>query len=607
MGIAVGDVRPADVALLDSAERSRLVLALKAILELSPHPDERPPGGAPPTRPAAAWHLLSAAQRADPDAVEAVFHDPAVAAWAFQLLRQLAHGVVAPADASPYAAATLLGSLAAAAAIRVGARCSLRLPVRGGRLWLPSLGLTASVGRGDRALIGVECGPDGTVVYGDSGSLRMPHDLTAPSEGWSPLPALGVTRPNGTPAVVLDHLSPYRDFRAAHDPLDLTSDEVREWRAVLHDAYEMLRTSDPTAHRAVTGTVRSVVPLENAGPLRVISASVPDAYGAIMTSFSRDVPSLAATLVHEARHQLLTALGDLTPLFVPLREGPEPVYFAPWRNDPRPLRGLLYGAHAFAGVTSFWRQRRAADGPRADFEFALFRWQLRTALAALHNATGLTPAGGRVVAALAASAAPWWTEPVRGLPAHLADLCRRDTLATWRAGNLTVDDTDLDPLVRRWRAGLAPPDPLPAARLTATPGSAVRRGARTALARMRLADPGAFARARAALAAGAESPPETTGATLADVALLSGDPEQALGLYRRTAPDAPACVGLGLALGPHGTLLVERPELVLALHTALARRGGPPPGVEELATWLDARRPRPVVRHPAGRCRNWPA
>ncbi|WP_340375025.1 HEXXH motif-containing putative peptide modification protein [Streptomyces sp. SS7] len=460
MGIAVGDVRAADVALLDSAERSRLVLALRAILELSPHPEERRPGGAPPTRPAAAWNLLSAAQRADPAAVEAVFHDPAVAAWAFQLVRQLAHGVVPPAGASPYAAATLLGSVAAAAAIRAGTRCSLRVPVRGGRLWLPSLGLTAAVGRGEWALVGIECGPSGTVVYGDSGSLRMPHDLAAPSEGWSPLPALGVAGPRGTPAV-LDHLSPHRDFRAVHDPLDLSRAEVRDWRAVLHATYEMLRTTDPAAYRAVTGAVRSVVPLEDAGGQRVISASVPDAYGAVMTSFSRDIPAMAATFVHEARHQLLTALGDLTPLFVPLREGPEPVYFAPWRNDPRPLRGLLYGAHAFAGVTAFWLRRRAADGPRAEFEFALHRWQVRTALAALGGATGLTAAGGRVVAALAESAAPWWTEAVPALPARLVELCCRDASALWRARNLTVADADVDRLAWLWRVGMPPARPAP--------------------------------------------------------------------------------------------------------------------------------------------------
>ncbi|MEU1517116.1 HEXXH motif-containing putative peptide modification protein [Streptomyces sp. NPDC005811] len=605
VGIAVGDVRAADVALLDSAERSRLVLALRAILELSPHPEERWPGGAPPTRPAAAWNLLSAAQRADPGAVEAVFHDPAVAAWAFQLVRQLAHGVVPPDGASPYSAATLLGSVAAAAAIRAGTRCSLRVPVRGGRLWLPSLGLTAAVGRGDWALVGIECGPSGTVVYGDSGSLRMPHDLSAPSEGWSPLPALGVAGPHGTPAV-LDHLSPHRDFRAVHDPLDLSQDEVRDWRSVLHDTYEMLRTTDPAAYRAVTGAVRSVVPLEDAGGPRVISASVPDAYGAVMTSLSRDIPSMAATFVHEAWHQLLTALGDLTPLFVPLREGPEPVYFAPWRNDPRPLRGLLYGAHAFAGVTVFWLRRRAADGPRADFEFALQRWQVRTALAALGNATGLTAAGGRVVAALAESAAAWWTEPVHGLPAQLAELCCQDASAMWRARNLTVADADVDRLAWLWRVGLAPPVPLPAARLTTAPMTAVSGGARTGMARLRLADPDAFARVRAELAAGAENPLGMTGATAADAALVSGDQEEALSLYRRAAPVADTCVGIGLALGPRGNPLVERPELVLALHTALSRRGEPLPGVEELAGWLGSRRSRPEVRRPAGRCRSWP-
>jgi hypothetical protein len=43
---------------------------------------------------------------------------------------------------------------------------------------------------------------------------------------------------------------------------------------------------------------------------------------------------------------------------------------------------------------------------------------------------------------------------------------------------------------------------------------------------------------------------------------------------------------MGLAGDSRTSLLVKRPELVLALHAALLRRGVRPPGPEELAEWL---------------------
>jgi hypothetical protein len=422
------------------------------------------------------------------------------------------------------------------------------------------------------------------VVFGDSGSVRLPEDLTRPAEGWSPLPRISAPGA-GSDGPVLDHLSPYRDFRSLRDPDDLTPEAVRRWQLLTRAAYELLARTDPAAHRLVAGTVRSLVPLQGAGSLRIASASVPDAYGAVTCSLSADVPAFAATLVHEARHQLLTAVGDLTPLFVPARDVPEPTYFAPWRDDPRPLRGLLYGAHAFAGVTSFWWQRRAPDGERADFEFALHRWQVRTALAALRNATGLTEAGGHIVAALVSASRAWPADPVDGSAARLAELCCHDARAGWRAAHLVVDEHDADELARRLLAGEPGPGVLPAARHVVS-RPAPRGGARTWLARLWFADRGLFDQLRSDLAAGAVSPLGITGATAADAALVAGETRAALDGYRGARPEAAAWIGIGLTGRERCALLVDRPELVLALHEAVTRHGAEPARPEELAEWL---------------------
>lgn len=604
---AAGDLGETDLALLKSAQRSRLLLALTAVLDADVPTGQRWPG-VPPTRPGTAWALLAAVQRADPQAVEAVLCDPAVGAWVFRLLRRLVDGAVAvPPDAPLWAGATLLGSLAAAAAIRSGTRCSLRVPAHRGQLWLPSLGLAGTVGRGEWAVVGVECGPSGAVVFGDGGSVQMPRDLSAPAEGWSPLPRLDVAGADGTAAAVLDHLSPYRDFRSLRAPAELSPPEVRRWQCLVARTGELLREDHPAAYRTVADTLRSLVPVDSPSTLRVVSASVPDAHGAVTMSLPLDPQACAATLVHETWHQLLTAVGNLTPLFVPVRDGPEPVYFAPWRDDPRPLRGLLYGAHAFAGLTSFWRHRRTMDGERADFEFALHRWQLRTALAALRNATGLTEAGGHVVATLAGLSRDSWTEPVHGPPRHVAGLCCADLWASWRAAHLAVDGEEADMLADRLLTGRSPTDPLPAARL-ASSRPIPRGGNRMWLARLMFTDRKSFERARSDLDAGAEGLPGIPGATAADALLVSGDARGAMDLYRAAAPGAAAWIGIGLAGEWPATPLVERPELVLALYTALVRRGVRPPGPEALAEWLgpvDVGRTETVTRS-ADRCRSWP-
>lgn len=604
--VATGEVGPADVGLFDAVRRSRLLLALvgNSTRQEIAGRGERTSPHARPTSPAQAWALLCRVQRARPDAVDAVLRDPMVGVWALQLLRRLGRGAVAaPADPPLWADRAMLASLAASAAIRAGVRCVVKVPAREGRLWLPTLGLTAKMARGDWAVVGVETGPHGTVVFGDSGSVRLPDDLAAAADGWDPLPLAEVPDElEGKRAtVVLDHLSPYRDYRGLTDPVDFPPPLRKRWQRDLAEACELLRVHSPAAHRLVLGTVRSLVPVSAPDPSRPVSVSTPDAPGVVTMSLPNDVPAVAATLVHEASHQLMACVAHLVPLLRSVRDGPEPLFFAPWREDPRPLRGLLYGAQAFAAVTSFWQAYRPAGGMRADFEFAYHRWQLRTALAALHALGGLSPVGAHMVRELARRNTGWWTEPVTGEPARLAELCCRDLTAGWRGAHLGVARGDADALASCWLARRPAPARLPSGRLgvaAALPAAAPSRAAgRLWLARLRCTDPVAFADLYAGLARGNVPADGTTpaGLTAADCALVAGDEAEARSGYRAAAADAgvhaprtDTWTGLGLvAAGPSG-ILATRPELVRALYAALLRRTARPPGPEELARWLDA-------------------
>jgi len=596
--VATGDVSTHDLALLRSAQRSRLLLAVLALLAAPRQAlGGGPPGAEAPTRPSTSWKLLADTQRAAPWAVDAVLTDPTVGTWAFQLLRRLDHGAsAAPRDAPRWAGAALLGALAGAAALRAGTRATLRVPTRNGQLWLPSLGITGSVSRGAWPVVTMECGPRGATVYGDSGSIRLPTDLAQAADGWFPLPRLTRGGPAGTTPVTLDHLSPYRDFRTVGGPAQLSRQELRRWQSLVEESDALLRRDHPAARRLVNGAIHTIVPVDGPSELLAVSATAPDAYGAVTLSLPGDAQAMAATLIHEARHQILSALAELTPLSVPVPEGPQPVYFAPWRRDPRPLRGLLYGAHAFAGVMSYWHARRARDKERAEFEFALNRWQVRTALVALGSAPGLTRAGELILAGMRREFADVADEPVDGPAARLADLCRLDLRAAWRATHLTVDADEAAVLAGHWRAGHAPPTVLPAARLRTPRGGAPRASgpgaARMWLARLWLTDPGTFEDVQAQLAAGASHPLGIRDGTVADALLVSGETDAALAEYRRQPPSLAAWIGTALAsTEPAASTFLERPELILALQAALTDLDVTTAGPDELAAWLNSRDP----------------
>lgn len=38
-------------------------------------------------------------------------------------------------------------------------------------------------------------------------------------------------------------------------------------------------------------------------------------------------------------------------------------FYAPWRDDARPVSGLLQGAYAYLGLSRFWRQRQSSGSP----------------------------------------------------------------------------------------------------------------------------------------------------------------------------------------------------------------------------------------------------
>ena len=162
--------------------------------------------------------------------------------------------------------------------------------------------------------------------------------------------------------LVIDDLDPDRMPSAWDLGGRLSHAEAMRWQQLLSPAWDLLTRQPGTAAEEIRAAIRVLTPLRRPAHGQ-ISASSREVFGCAALSPPADALTLAVTLAHEVQHAKLGALLDLVPLTQP-DDGRR--YYAPWREDPRPIGGLLQGAYAHLGVSGFWRwQCRARDGAAA--------------------------------------------------------------------------------------------------------------------------------------------------------------------------------------------------------------------------------------------------
>lgn len=364
-----------------------------------------------------AFDMLAALQRDHPAAVEAVLMHPAARAWAAHTLRALQGG--------PPRRGAVPGALAAlAAAALVGSRTSgtIETFAHDGLAMLPGIGAISA----DGAVL-VRSTAAGVRATGAGVRVDIPVGGGGDAPGWRGLRVLSTTAAGVSVRFVLDDLDPYR-MPGARLCGRLPAAEVEVWRSSLSRAWEVLvrRHAGAAAEiREVTTTLTPLAPGPANGAVRSQqSASSQETFGCTALSSPTDVPTLAVTLVHEVQHAKLAALMEITPLTRP-DDGRR--YYAPWRDDPRPLGGLLHGAYAHMMVSRFWRtERRYATGDaaiRAHAAFARWRAAALEVAGILLGSGRLTRAGEVFVTAMTEPLTEWNAEPV---PGEAMLLARRD-------------------------------------------------------------------------------------------------------------------------------------------------------------------------------------
>jgi HEXXH motif-containing protein len=550
---AAGYGTASGIAALRAGQVSRRLLMLRQIVHEVPEVR-------------AAFDLLAAVQERSPEVYAETVALPAFGTWAALSMR-IRDGVL-PEQ---------LGTFAGAAAIRAGLDFSLDVPVVRGAVYLPG------DGRADASESHV------AITRYRIGGVRLPENLTVESPGWTPVRRLTAVADGLRLEVYLDDVDPWRDNHDLSAARRLDAADVEIWRESISAAWRILVRHHRRYAESISAGLRTIVPLTEPTSGNAVNATSMWAFGSVSMTPPATVLTLASSLLHEFQHAKLGAILDLFELY---HDDRARRFYAPWRDDPRPLGGLLHGAYAFLGVTDFWRtQRRVLTGREQRFatlEFVRWRGQVGRALATLADCDAFTDRGRRFLDGMRATHARWVHEDVPAEYTAVADEMATDHRLRWRLRNVHVLADDGRRLASAWLADEPASSPV-RGEIVAHDVRALARNARFDLALLRVTDPDGFAGTCAEPAA--DSPLEP-----ADRAYALGDYGAAIAGYRQrisTDPgDRSSWAGLALVGGRSGTpaahLWQHRPELPYAVYRKLRDAGAPAPDPVRLAEWLAA-------------------
>jgi HEXXH motif-containing protein len=512
------------------------------------------------------YRLLTEVQAVDPSITARLFGLPHLGSWA--------HNCLACLDAGTPADFGYLAAPAAAAAARLGIRFELDVPVKDGRVPLPGLGCLEVPGHGEwirmsgdgeRVRVGeyfeIACA---ALVPDDGTSEAVPH--------WQGTPLVRAVADGRTWEVLLETADQCLDRYTLPMRTAMTAAEVTSWRERIQAAWKLLVRHHQWAAGPIADGLLVIVPL--APRPAPDSATSPAAFGAVAASLPRCAVSMAEMLVHEFQHAKLCGLMDMMPL---LKPGPEYGY-APWREDPRPLDGILQGVYAFTGIVRFWEtQRRLGAQPDEVLHASVLyeRWRRAVQLAAdsLLSSGFLTPLGTRFLAALRQQGQGEAAEPVPADALAIAREIALDNRLTWQLRHIMFDAAQVAGLAAAYQRGEPFGDQV-------TPHAWIKSGvrevdpiARSRFLHMRYQDPGRYRQLSAS---------DMSGLCIADTLLIrEADAGATVAAYReRLAVDSDPAAWIGLALAvsrlsgssAHSVFATRLP-LIFEVHARLFDQG----------------------------------
>jgi HEXXH motif-containing protein len=580
--LAVGEFPVEMVQVLRAAQLSKHTLLLEAVRRTISQPSHY--DGADLVEKAI--RTLSEVQARAPEVVADVLRLPHFGFWAARCLSLLRSGARQELGSAWFREIGHLATFAAVSALRIGYPFDLTVPAHHGRIAFPAFG-TALVGRpGGSGWARVRLDRWGATASG-ARTVRLPVGDEPGRRGidpaWRPAVRLETEAGGIRLSVVLETSDPFlRHLSPAAIPHSQPVGIV--WQRRLEEAWQILVNCDRTAAAALADVVTTLVPLEEPKTGDLISATSGWAWGAIAMSLPADASIVAETLDHEFYHLILAAVEDLTPL---VYEDDGALYYAPWRNDPRPASVLIQGIYAHFGVAGFWRQQRrhelAANRFRSELRFTRAHRAALDTARALADTDVLTMTGRVLAAGMLNRLEAWLCEKVPDTAAAAAAEIGLEHRLRWRLAHCHPDATAIDALAQAWLARGRPELAWSEPSVTVIPYQHRLSSDLPALLELRYQDPLKFDRAINS----------KDSARRYDIALVNGDYQTARDGYVelvRSRGDRAAWVGLLLsryriagAPEPAGA----QPEIIAGVHDRIRELTGLPPDAESLIAWLN--------------------
>jgi uncharacterized protein len=391
LAVGFGDANA--IGRLVSGQRSRLRAELQLLRE-----------GADPAADReflAGWDLLTQVERDDARALGLVLAHPYVRTWADHCLG----AAVAAGPVRLPSEAAHLAAIAAAAAIRAGSPAEIDVPVIDGYACLPTLGRL----RADQPTVTVAVIDGGFDARTETSKWHVRLADPEPDADWQPVRELR----SGTFAVALEDTDPYRNAHQWPAAGRLPAADADRWQRQFAVAWPLIERAFPGYLPGLTGALSTLMPLASGEPGNEISAASRHAFGAVGAALPADGDVLALLILHEFQHVKLGAMLDLFDLH---DRADRRLFYAPWREDPRPLEPLLQGTYAHLAVTDYWRVRRhelpAAQALAAQERYARWRMLTAEAIETLAGSGALTALGTRFVEGMRSTVHAWLGEPV---------------------------------------------------------------------------------------------------------------------------------------------------------------------------------------------------
>lgn len=172
--------------------------------------------------------------------------------------------------------------------------------------------------------------------------------------------------------------------------------ELADFGDAISEAVRTIGEADAGLHQCILDDV-SFYSLIEGSEQEHKSFTVSGLKGVIFLSKCKSRTRLAEAIVHEYGHSQLYWLSDMDGLVVP--DGGRRFY-SPWREDPRPLIGLLHALYVFENVACFFHKLSATRPGSSDIDLpariSFIDLQIRAALAQIEGGS-LTACGREIV------------------------------------------------------------------------------------------------------------------------------------------------------------------------------------------------------------------